>query len=275
MITQTQISAYERCKRFYYLKYVSRLVWPVEVTDRRQIRQGEDFHLLIRQLLMGFPRSSLLVPADSENLSGWLDVFQREDPIGKPDMIFPEREVTVNYADVLWLGKFDALAVYDGEIRIFDWKTSGRKPDAAHYLSSPQTRLYRFLAKTCAARLLGASQHGIPAENIEMVYWFPEYPEETIRLPYSEDEYARDMTWLRTLAREMCAVNEADFPRTEKTRRCEFCDYRTYCFPTAALLPVEDEIQRSDEELIPDDVFQAEFFLPDLPSDSDREETNF
>lgn len=271
MITQTQISAYERCKRFYYLKYVSRLVWPVEVTDRRQIRQGEDFHLLIRQLLMGFPRSSLLVPADSENLSGWLDVFQREDPIGKPDMIFPEREVTVNYADVLWLGKFDALAVYDGEIRIFDWKTSGRKPDAAHYLSSPQTRLYRFLAKTCAARLLGASQHGIPAENIEMVYWFPEYPEETIRLPYSEEAYARDVTWLRTLSRTMTSLNEEDYPLTENLRRCNHCDYRTHCFPGTAIQDVP-EIPPMEEA----SDFPEEYWQPDLfPPDTDREQVDF
>ena len=272
MITQTQISAYERCKRFYFLKYVRRLVWPVELSDRQQVRQGEAFHLLIRQLLMGFSRESLLVPADSENLSRWLEVFLSNKPLGKPDMIFPEREVTMNFADVLWLGKFDALAVYDEQIRIFDWKTSGRKPEEAHYLSAPQTRLYRFLAKTCAPRLLGASHHGIPAENIEMVYWFPEYPENTISLAYSEEQYERDMTWLRTRAREMSSQNEADYPQTEKIRVCSSCSYRTHCFPL--ILP-EDETP-AFPAIEEDDDLPEEYFQPDLfPPDTDREQTDF
>ena len=33
---------------------VRKLVWPVDVGEKRSIHEGEDFHLLVRQLLLGF-----------------------------------------------------------------------------------------------------------------------------------------------------------------------------------------------------------------------------
>lgn len=274
-LTQTQINAFERCRRLYYLKYVSRLVWPVEAAAPGNIREGDDFHLLARQLILGFPRESLIPPADEPELEGWLDVFCREQPMGKPDRLYAEKEVSLSYADVLWLGKFDALAIADDRLTIFDWKTGSLPPDRAHYIRTPQTRLYRFLARSCAPRLLGAGLHAVPAENIEMVYWFPQFPDRTLRMPYSEEEYGQDMTWLRTLAREMLKTEEADFPRTEKPHRCERCGYRSYCFPETALDPGELDLPGPAEPALPEELWQDELFFPNLSTDSDREETNF
>ena len=62
-ITQTQISAYERCRRSYYLKYIRELAWPVEKSSGQEMRRGADFHLLIRQLIMGLPEDSLILPS--------------------------------------------------------------------------------------------------------------------------------------------------------------------------------------------------------------------
>ena len=275
ILTQTQINAFERCRRLYYLKYISRLVWPVETSAPGNVREGDDFHLLARQLILGFPRESLILPADEPELVTWVETFCRKQPIGKPQQLFAEKEVSLSFADVLWLGKFDALAVTDDRLTIFDWKTGSLPPDRTHYARSPQTRLYRFLACSCAPRLLGAGMHGVPAENIEMVYWFPQYPEGTLRLPYSEEEYGQDMTWLRTLAREMLKTEEADYPRTEKLRRCEHCGYRSYCFPETALNPIDPDLPDPAEPEPPDDLWQEELYFPDIPTDSDREETMF
>ena len=274
-ITQTQINAFERCRRMYYLKYIRKLVWPVETADRGHIREGDDFHLLLRQLILGFPKESLIIPADEPDLENWLAVYCREQPLGNPEQVYAEKEVTLSYANVLWLGKFDALAVTEDRLTIFDWKTGAVQPDRTRYARSPQTRLYRFLARSCASRLLGAGLHAVPAENIEMVYWFPQYPEQTIRLPYSEEEYEEDMTWLGMLAREMQKTEERDYPLTEKTRRCERCEYRSYCFPEIALFPDDAELPDMEEQNPPDELWQAELFLPEIPNDSDREETDF
>ena len=251
-ITQTQISAYERCKRCYFLKYVRKLAWPVEVNSRQEIQRGADFHLLVRQMIMGFHPESLLLPAGDEKIAKWVENFGKSMPLKGSGQVFAEKEVSVLYSDVLWLGKFDALALRDDRIVIFDWKTTDHRADAAVYRESPQTRLYRFLAKSGAPRLLGAGLHGIPAENIE------------------------DMTWLRLKAREMSSEEESDYPCRENLRACRFCGYETYCFPKQTVFPAKDgSAEEGGPEFPPDDVFQPDFFLADQLSYGDQSEPSF
>ena len=270
IITQTQISAFERCRRFYYLKNIRRLVWPVETEGNHNRQQGDDFHLLIRQLILGLSADSLIIPEGAEDVKRWLDVYLAKRPLGTPQIVFAEKDVSSLYTDILWTGKFDALTINDDQLTIYDWKTGSAKPDPEHYRTAPQTRLYRFLAKSCAARLLGAGLHAVPAENIKMVYWFPEHPEKTIRLPYSEEAYQQDMTWLKTLAAEMGSQNQDDYPKTAKTRQCEHCSYRTYCSPKTFF---PDTFP--DEADDPDEIFQTELFPPEAFSETDREDIIF
>ena len=275
-ITQTQIGAYERCKRCYFLKYVRELAWPVERNQQREMKRGADFHLLVRQMIMGFPPETLFLPDGDEKIAKWLGHFCENMPLKGFDRIFAEKEVTSLYSDVLWLGKFDALAINDDRIVIFDWKTTDRRVNAAEFRESPQTRLYRFLAMTCAPRLIGAGMHGIPAENIEMVYWFPEHPGEAIRLPYSETAYQEDMTWLRLKAREMSSEEESDYPCSDNMRVCRFCDYETYCFPDKAGHPAESVLpEESDSDFLSEDVFQPDIFPQDQLSYGDQSEPGF
>lgn len=269
MFTQTQISAFERCKRFYYLKMVRKLVWPVDIGEKRSIHEGEDFHLLVRQLLLGFPAESLIIPEGNEDVRRWIDVYLKEQPIGNPEQLFAEKEVSAVFADVLWLGKFDALTITDDRLTIWDWKTGSAKPVEAQYRTAPQTRLYRFLAAVCAPRLLGTGQHPLPAENIEMVYWFPEHPTKTLRLRYSEQEFQQDMTWLRTVAAELSSEEEADYPQTEKPRQCEYCVYRSYCHPETA----QENFVIPADELLSEDFYQPGLFPS--PSDPEQEQITF
>lgn len=272
VITQTQISQYEVCKYSYYLRYVKNLVWPIEPSVSQNIRKGDDFHLLVRQLILGFPPDSLIIPGKKADLWRWLEVYCARKPLGKPDMVFAEKEVSVLYADVLWLGKFDALTVNDDQLIIYDWKTGSAIPDQKKYRESPQTKLYRFLARTCASRLIGAGMHAIPAENIEMVYWFPEYPDKTVHLPYSEEEYQQDMTWSKTRAREMTSEAESDYPRTANTHHCRYCDYRTFCFTSSAPVFMDEDIPETPE---PDDICQEGLFSPEFFADNEQEVVNF
>lgn len=269
ILTQTQISAFERCRRLYYLKYIRKLVWPVEAANRRKIRAGDAFHLLVRQLILGLPRESLIIPPDDKDLKRWIGVFCQENPLGEPEWAAAEKEVSLLFAGVLWLGKFDALTLNGDRMTIFDWKTGSVPPDRMRYLRSPQTRLYRFLAASCASRLLGISLHAFPAENIEMVYWFPQYPDLAVRLPYSDQEYREDMTRFTMLSQEMMKGTEENYPRTEKPQQCVFCEYRTRCFPETAPRFAAEGIP--EEEQFPEEIWQGELF----PADNDREETTF
>ncbi len=275
-ITQTQISAYERCRRFYYLKYVEKLAWSVEESISAELQRGADFHLLARQLIMGLGPSELLFPSDDGKMRQWIDNFCRKIPLKDLDRVYAEKEASAIHADVLWLGMFDALSVKDDRITIFDWKTTGHPADSADYLRSPQTKLYRFLAKMCAPRILGIGLHGLPAEKIEMVYWFPEHPDTEIRLPYSENAFREDLTWLQYKAAEMNLEDPEDYPRTDKERNCRFCKFETHCFPRAASLSWE--AGTADNEgcsRVPDDAYQPEFFFGGLTEGDEPEAVSF
>ena len=70
--------------------------------------------------------------------------------------------------------------------------------------------------------------------------------------------------------REMCSESEADYPCRENLRACRFCDYETYCFPKKAAFVAEDLLpEESGTDFPPDDIYQADFFSPDLFTDSD------
>ncbi len=271
IITQTQIHSFERCRRLYYLKYVRELAWPVSRAVPSEITRGTDFHLLVRQLLLGVPREALALPEDNGTMERWIDNFLREKPLRNRGKIMAEKEVSALYAGTLWLGKYDVLAVDGDQLTIFDWKTTSRRAEVAAYLRSPQTRLYRFLAKRLGARLTG--KDGIPAENIEMIYWFPEHPERQICLPYSEEAYQEDLTWLDLKARELSMPDEKDYPYPADKSKCADCDYCTYCFPVSA-----DDGDSAYEETEPADsdyIFQEEFNFDDMNFDTEQEEINF
>lgn len=263
-ITQTQIAAFEKCRRFYYLKYVEKIAWPVEEKVSEEIQRGADFHLLARQLIMGLKPADLLYPSDDEKIRVWVDNFRRMFSPDRYDQVFAEKEASAIHSDVLWLGMFDALAIKEDRITIFDWKTTGHPAAAEDYLRSPQTKLYRFLAKMCAPRLLGSGLHGLPAENIEMIYRFPDHPEAEIRLPYSESAFQEDLTWLQYKAAEMSFADREDYPRTEKQKVCRYCRYETYCFPREELFPEELQVPEPAET---DDVFQPALYFEDLPEE--------
>ena len=275
-ITQTQISAFERCRRFYFLKYIEKLAWPVENTLSAEIQRGADFHLLARQLIMGLDPSELIIPSESEILRRWIDDFCAKIQLREQDRVCAEKEVSAVHAGVLWLGMFDALAVKDGRITIFDWKTTGHPAAAAEYLRSPQTKLYRFLAKMCAPRILEIGPQQLPAENIEMIYWFPEHPDAEIRLPYSERSFREDLTWLEYKAAEMSSEDPGDYPRTDKTGNCRFCEFETHCFPRAASLSDPSRSAGNEAaEPAADEDFQPLLFFDELTDDNEPEAASF
>ena len=276
MITQTMIGAYERCRRFYYLKYLRELPWPAKTRDRQSMTEGADFHLLVRQLIMGLPEDSLVSSSEDPALMNWIKAWIRSAPLAGCEQVWAEKEVTAIFEDTLLMGKYDALVLTGDRLTIFDWKTTEHKPEFAVYASSPQTRLYRWLAKTAAPRLLGISDQVFPADRIEMVYWFPSFSDQPIRLPYSEQLWEEDETWLKMIIRELSLPNETDYPKTEKTRRCAYCGYFAYCHPDMAAGLRESGAEDPFGDAFPlEDMMPEEFALPDFSGSGDSEAVSF
>ena len=66
-----------------------------------------------------------------------------------------------------------------------------------------------------------------PPEQVEMVYWFAEYPNEPARFPYTSAQYKRDWDTLVKLADEIHGASS--YPLTDDRAKCFYCPYRSYC----------------------------------------------
>ncbi len=267
-ITQSRIRLYQACPRAYYLKYVRKLVWPSTNGRNQRMDTGSHFHTMVKQLLLGFPESRVRAACVDDKERELLDSFLRSNPLENCAPIYTEKKLTVLHAGVLWEGIFDILAFRGDKLLIFDWKTSARLIHRAVCLDSPQTHLYRFIAKRCGGRLLGRREE-IPASDIVMIYWFPAHPDTPVELPYSEKAYLQEITYLNDIARRMSAEEASAYSMTDDAEQCAECPYRTYCGRELPQKPAEPEIDPFE------DAFQGAFDFPDLPQPDDSQEVIF
>jgi hypothetical protein len=88
-----------------------------------------------------------------------------------------------------------------------------------------QTRVYRALLVHAGAHL---NQNKLFApEQIEMVYWFSDFPNEPASFAYTSAQYKRDWDALTKLADEIKSASS--YPLTDDRTKCLFCPYRSYC----------------------------------------------
>ena len=121
--------------------------------------------------------------------------------------------------------KFDLIAIKDGRAIIYDWKTYHKRPKNEWMSVRLQTRVYQYLVASAASHLNNGQP--IKPENIQMIYWYTDFPQEPAVFPYSEVAFKRDKTGLKKLITE---INQAQvFALTEDEKKCAFCSYRSYC----------------------------------------------
>ena len=240
-LSQSALSAFDRCQRRYYLRHVRRLEWPAPLTGseqewERSLRRGERFHLLVQQHALGLPADEIARASGDEELAAWWERFRRHPPPapegpGLRTHTELELEVTLTSGRRL-LARFDRIVVSPGadgaRLDIFDWKTGA--PSAREHLErSWQTRVYRFVALEGAASLAPGP---VAAERIGFVYWQSALPEEPVVLPYDGGQHEEARGRIESAAAEIEArleTGEEAFPRTDDIGRCRRCPYRTYC----------------------------------------------
>jgi hypothetical protein len=109
-----------------------------------------------------------------------------------------------------------------------------------------QTRVYRALLVQAGAHL----NKGKPfaPEQIEMIYWFADFPDDPARFPYTSAQFQRDWDTLLKLSHEVASASS--YPLTEDRQKCLFCTYRSYCERGIRAGDVEQaEAEREAEEL--------------------------
>lgn len=229
--SQSSLQDYFDCPRRFELRYIEKLDWPAEeaepaLENERRLLEGNSFHRLAQQFLLGLPADRLARLAASPDLARWWDnfaqTFSSPSALGS---LHPEAVLSAPIRNHRLLAKFDLIAVRDGKATIYDWKTYHKRPKNEWMAVRMQTRVYRYLLAV-AGRALNCGESFSP-DSIEMIYWYADFPSEPASFRYDESAFKRDQSAFEKLVSEIEAREK--FELTEEEGKCRFCPYRSYC----------------------------------------------
>lgn len=232
-LSQSSLQDYADCPRRFELRYLQQLAYPAieaepALENEIHLKEGEYFHRLAQKYFIGIPQEQIQKFANSDNLRRWWDNFINAKDLRRlQDLEGLRTEVTLSAP----LGPFRLTAKYDliapdGEkFFIYDWKTYRKRPRTEWLAVRWQTRVYRALLAQAGAHLNGGRR--IQPEQIEMIYWFADFPNEPAQFPYRADQFKRDWDALTQLAGEIASAS--NYPKTDDLTKCSYCPYRSYC----------------------------------------------
>jgi len=232
-LSQSSLQDYMDCAQRFKLRYLDRLSYPAAETEptlenEKHQQEGEYFHRLLQQYFIGIPAQQIAKFANTVNLQKWWENFQSAKDLvemkGKSSL-HTEATLSAPLGKHRLLAKYDLIAVQDGKAIIYDWKTYRKRPRNEWLSARMQTRVYRALLVQAGAHL----NNGRPfePEQIEMIYWFADFPDDPARFPYTSVQFQRDWDTLLKLSEEVASASS--YPLTEDRQKCLFCTYRSYC----------------------------------------------
>lgn len=260
--SQASLQDYTDCPRRFQLRYLQHLSWPAIEIDpieeqEKRIQLGLDFHRMVHQHLIGIPDDVLEQDRVDGNLERWWRNYKVYRPYDMPGVHYPEITLTMPVAGHRLIAKFDLLVVEAGKhITILDWKTSQHVARIAQFQQRLQTKVYRYLLVQAGVHLYEGNP--VPPGDVEMIYWFPEHPESTARLPYSDKEYDADHRYLTHLIHEISTLAATAFRMMTDTKRCHFCRYRSYCGTSDHVGMIESYEDETVEDVQDNDLFDFE-----------------
>jgi hypothetical protein len=257
VFSQSSLQDYQDCARCFQLRYLEHCRWPApETMDalefERHMQRGHAFHRLMRQFHSGVPVLALEPAVASDpHLARWWASYQTAPPQNLPAEVC-EAEVMLSTAlsGHRLEARFDLLAGEPGQRWIIvDWKTGGRRNTRKWLAQRLQTCIYPFVLVQAGTRFNGGEP--IAAPQVEMLYWFAEFPLQPERFVYDAVQHAASAVFLEALIREIEARPEAEFPKTENRRLCRYCVYRSLCWEDvqAGLLAEAEGVEGIEPEL--------------------------
>jgi predicted RecB family nuclease len=228
--TQTNLQDYVDCARRFELRYIERLAWPAPeaepvIEHERHMALGARFHGLAHRAIAGMPVEKLALYAAEEPLQSWWANWLRTGLEELPSQRHPEIMLSAPLGDFRLLAKYDLIAVAPGARAVVFQSTMTARASRNRLAERLQTVVYRYLLAVAGAHLNG--DQPILPEQIEMVYWFAEAPDEPERFPYSATQFQEDEHRLHGLVHEI-STREV-FELTTDETRCRFCTYRSLC----------------------------------------------
>ncbi|OGN71936.1 MAG: hypothetical protein A2X25_12340 [Chloroflexi bacterium GWB2_49_20] len=224
--------------------------------ERRQL-EGQFFHRLVHQHWLGLPLDKLSRMANTPTLNQWWENYLSYDFKLKDFVTFPELNLTSQIGKHKLIAKYDLVAIGHDKVLIFDWKTFQKRPRDEWLAVRYQTRVYRSLLIQSGGCL--KNNEPINPEQVEMIYWLANFPNQPIRFPYSTTQFVRDWQHLELM---ITRIDEQDeFPLTADEKKCNYCLYRSFCDRGISAAIIEDEYEPLFEmsELTLDQIPEIEF----------------
>jgi len=243
-LSQSSLQDYVDCPRRFQLRYVDRLSYPAiesepTLENEKHQQAGEYFHRLVQQYLIGIPADQISKVANTPNLQRWWENF-----LVAPDLrclkdlggLYAEATLSAPLGQFRLLAKYDLIAIAKDKVTIYDWKTYRKRPRNEFLSTRMQTRAYRALLVHAGAHLnnnipfdtaLPVRATPFEPEQIEMIYWFADFPNDPARFAYTSTQYKRDWDLLLKLSDEIKSASL--YPLTDDRTKCLYCPYRSYC----------------------------------------------
>ena len=100
------------------------------------------------------------------------------------------------------VAKYDLVAVQENKAIIYDWKTYAKRPRDEWMSARWQTRVYRSLLIQAGAHLNNGNKPFEP-EQIEMIYWYADFPSDPTRFKYDANQFKRDWSAIEKVVEEI------------------------------------------------------------------------
>ena len=257
VFSQSNLQTFDYCRYRFYLRYVQHLQWPAQISAsddyHNDLEAGTFFHQLIHQHFLGFERELLLEQARNypdARLIGWLSAFFQSPYANLTGKLYPETAFTTQKGSHLISAKVDLLQLTDnGDITIYDWKTSRKAPSIPHLKGRFQSKVYPLIVSNRLNKLADPMP-------ISMVYWEANFPDKPITFIFSETDIAIIEKELLVKMNEIKSLSEQDFVLTDDIRRCAWCEFRSFCDRgvNAAMNLPDSELELSEyKQEIPED----------------------
>lgn len=254
--SQNNLQDYVDCQRRFQLKYFQKLEWPAPrvepiIEAEQQMLLGQRFHELIQQYFIGIPTINLEEYIDDSILLLWWKNFLHRFEGAFPGRLFPEHIITCKIDGVNFIAKYDLIQIKpDSTVIIYDWKTSRIPPKMEITIKRLQSRVYPLLFMKGAASFF--KDGNFSNDNLQMMYWYPNFPELSATIPYNNTKFEKDLIFIRDLINEIRVKDPNDFLLTDEVKRCNYCNYRSLCnrgIAAGKLNEMENDEQTEDTDL--------------------------
>ena len=227
------IQDFLRCPRRFELKYILNQSWPAPISEpvleyENRMRLGTDFHHIVHQYLSGIDAEKLKQLSLSQELNYWFVNFQKFFTSHKFNHYSSEISITLPFQENIIKAVIDFVGVNEeDQLIIAEWKTSEFLPKKEIISNTVQSILYPYMIYECRKNIF--PDINIDHEDIEMIYWFPNYPEILIDLKYSQEKHDLNHRYLADIINRIQNTRSDAFNKTENLKICSYCEFRSLC----------------------------------------------